>query len=82
MTPNFENTTWQTIVHGTVETHLDFKGEVFLHVFDNHDEVGQFDSESLPGIGRASDVSGRHVGTHNLQDKTLDVGVGDALDVT
>lgn len=36
--------------------YLYFKCEVLLHVFDDHDEERQFDSQSFLLVGRATDV--------------------------
>ena len=41
----------QTIITIT-KTNLDFKREVFLHVFDDHVEKRQFDSQGFVGRGR------------------------------
>ena len=60
---------------------LDFEGEVLLEVLDDHDEEGELDAEGLVGVGGAGDVVGGDVGAHDLEDRRLDVGVGDALDV-
>ena len=61
--------------------HLDFKGEILLHILDNHDEVGELDPQRLLGVGRAGDVRRAHVRPHDLEHERLDVGVRDPLDV-
>ena len=61
--------------------YLNFERKILLHVFDNHDKVGQLDAEGFSGVSWAGDVRGRHVGTHNLQDEALDVRIGDPFDV-
>lgn len=47
-------------------THLDLKGEVLLHVLDDHDKVRQFDAERLLGVGRTGDVRCADVGADDL----------------
>ena len=61
---------------------LDLEGEVLLEVLDDHDEEGELDAEGLVGVGWAGDVVGGDVGAHDLEDGGLDVGIGDALDVS
>ena len=68
--------------HILVIKDLDLKGEIFLHVLDNHDEVGQLDAQGLLWVGGTGDVGGADVGPHNLQHKALDVLVCDPLDVS
>jgi len=60
---------------------LHLESEVFFQVFDDHDEEGQFDAESLLGISGASDVVGAHVRAHDFQHARLNVLVSDTLDV-
>ena len=55
--------------HILVIQDLDLECEVLLHVLDDHDEVGQFDAESLLGVRGTRDEGGAHVGAHNLQDE-------------
>ncbi len=38
--------------------YLDFKSEIFLEVFYDHDKKRKFNSQSLAGISRASNVGG------------------------
>ena len=64
-----------------VVQNLDFKSEIFLHVLDNHDQVGQLDSQSFARVGRASDVGGAHIGPDYLEDEALDIRIRDPLDV-
>jgi hypothetical protein len=61
---------------------LHFKREVFLHVLDDHDQERQLDTESLLWVCRARNVRGAHVCGSNVNDKRLDVLVGDPFDVT
>ena len=62
--------------------YLNFEGEVFLEIFDNHDKEGQLDSQRLLGISRACDIGGGDIGSFDLEHKRLDVVVSDALDVS
>jgi len=61
---------------------LHLEAEEFLHVFDDHDEEGQFDAERLGFVGRASHVGCAHVGCGDFQNAAGDVFVCDALDVS
>ena len=63
-------------------TYLNFKSEVFLHILDNHDQIWQFNSQSLSRVSRTSDISGTNIGSHNLQNKTLNVWICDSLDMS
>ena len=51
---------------------LDLKCEVFLHVLDNHDEVGQLDAQGLLGVRGAGDEGGADVRPDDLQDERLE----------
>lgn len=55
--------------------------EAVAYVLDDHNEEGQLDGERLLGVKGARDVVRAHVGTHNFEDRRLNVGVGNALDV-
>ena len=65
-----------------MQTYLDLKCKVFLHVLDNHDQIGKFDAQGLPRIGRTGDISRADVGSHNFQNKTLNVRIGDSFNMT
>ena len=39
-----------------VVEYLHFEGEVLFEVFDDHDEEGELDSESLFGVSRTRDI--------------------------
>ena len=60
---------------------LYFKAEVFLQIFDDHDQKWQLDAQSLGGVSWTGDVGRADVAAHNLQDAGLDVAVSDPLDV-
>ena len=64
-----------------VEDH-DFEGEVFFQVFNDHDQEGEFDAQSLLGVHGGGDVVGAHVGAHNFQYARLNVLISDALNMT
>ena len=55
--------------HVFVIQDLDLECEIFLHVLDNHDEVGQLDAQGLLGVRGAGDEGGAHVRPDDLQDK-------------
>lgn len=69
-------------VYAKQKYYLNFEGEIFLHVLDNHDEIRQFDAQGLLGFRGTRDVRGGHIGAHNLQHERLNVRVRDPLDVT
>ncbi len=74
---------------------LDFEGEVLLqlpeelaglrgrktYIFDDHDQEGQLDAESLVSVCRAGDIVRRNVRSHDLEHRRLDIRVSDSLDV-
>lgn len=53
--------------------------EPISYIFDDHDQKRQLDAERLFLLARALDVRGGHVCSHYLQDRALDVCVGDPL---
>ena len=57
-------------------------GHSTTYIFDNHDEEGQFDTESFLGIGRTCDERCAHIRTNNLQHRRLNVLIRNSLDVT
>lgn len=68
------------VVGGTESTsyilvikNLNFEGEVFLQVLDDHDEERQLDTKGLLLVSRAGDVGGAYIGAYNLQHKGLNV---------
>ena len=52
------------------------------YILNDHDQERQLDTKSLVGICRASYIVGRDIGSHNLKNRALDIGVRDSLDVT
>ena len=46
---------------------LNFEGEVFLKVLDDHDQERKLDGKSFLWVERSIDVVGGHIGTHDLQ---------------
>ena len=62
--------------------YLHLEREVFLQIFDDHDEKRQLDAERLLWIGRACDERGAYVGADDLEHKRLNVIVCDTLNVT
>ncbi len=63
-----------------VEDH-DLESEVLAEVLDNHDEERQLDAQHLLGVGRAGHIGGTNVRSHDLQDRGLDIRIGNTLDV-
>jgi len=61
---------------------LYFKGEVLLEILYDHHEEGQLDAQSFLWVGWCCDVVGGYIGSHDLNDARLDIGVGHTLDVT
>lgn len=68
--------------HALVVQDLNFEGEVFLKVLDDHDQEWELDGKSLLWVKRSIDVVGGHIGTHDLQNRGLNIRIGDSLDVT
>ena len=68
--------------HILIIQNLNLECEVFLHVLDDHDQVGQLDSQGFLGVSRTGDVGGADVGADDLQHEALDVLVCDSLDVS
>jgi hypothetical protein len=62
--------------------YLNFEGEVFLEIFDNHDKEGELDAQSLFGISWTRDIGGGDVRSFNFEDQRLDIIVRDALDMS
>ena len=52
------------------------------YVLNDHDQEGELDAKCFLGVCRARNVCGAHVGACNFQHAGLNVGIGDALDVT
>jgi len=50
-----------------VVQHLNFKGEVFLQILDNHHQERKLDAESFLRVRRTCDVVRTDVGSHNLK---------------
>lgn len=65
-----------------VVEHLNLEGEVFLKVFEDHDEEGQLDAQRLASVCGARDEGGGDVRAHDFEHRRLDVLIGDSLDVS
>lgn len=63
-------------------SYLYFESEVFLHIFHNHNQVRQFDAQSLGFFGRTRDVRCADVRADDVQHQRLDIVVRDALDMS
>ena len=68
--------------HLLVIQHLHLEGEVFLQVFNDHDEERQLDGKCLLWVKRSIDVVGGHIGSHNLENWRLNIWISDSLNVT
>ena len=55
---------------------------VYVYIFDDHDKEGQFNAERLTFILGAGDEGGGDISAHDFKNWTLDILVGDALDVS
>ena len=64
------------------DKYLNFEGEIFFQVFDDHDEKGQLDTEDLLLFRRTGDPGGADIAAEQFQHQALHVGVRDALHVT
>lgn len=53
-----------------------------MYVFYDHNEERQLDSQSLFFVGRTSDVSRGYIGSHDLQNRGLDVLIGQSFYVS
>lgn len=62
--------------------YLNFKSKIFFHIFDNHNQIWQFNSKSLPRISRTSNVRCTNIGSNNFQHKTLNVWIGDTFNMS
>lgn len=51
------------------------------YILDDHDQKRQLDAQCLFLLTWACDESGRHVRSHDLEHRALDVCVGDSFDV-
>ena len=60
---------------------MDFEAEVFLEIFDDHNQERELDAQRSAWLCRAGDVCGAHVGAAYLEDRRLDVVVSDSLDM-
>ena len=65
-----------------VVEHLDLEGEVLLQVLDDHHKEGELDPEGALGVGGAANVRSGDVGSHDLEDRGLDVLVRDPLNMS
>lgn len=63
-------------------THLNFKREIFLEIFDDHHEIWQFDAERFLRIGGTGDECGGDIRRDDLEHERLDVVVCDPFDVS
>ena len=51
------------------------------YVLDDHDEEGKLDGKSLLAVHGAGDVVGADVGSHDLEDRGLNISIRQSLDV-
>lgn len=57
------------------------EAEVLFEVFDDHDQEGKLDAESLAGVCWAGDEGRGDVLSHDFEHRALDLRVRDTLDV-
>ena len=62
--------------------YLNFKREVLLQVFNDHNQEWKLDCKCLLWIKWSVDVVGWHIGSHDLKDRWLNIRIGYSLDVT
>ena len=61
---------------------LHLEGEVLLQVLDDHNQERKLDGQGLLWVQRSVDVVGRHIGSHDLENRRLNIRISDSLDVT
>ena len=71
----------ETTANVLVVKDLHFEGEVLLQVLDDHNQEGKLDGEGLLGVDGAGNEVSRNVGAHDFEDRGLNIGIGDSLDV-
>jgi hypothetical protein len=62
--------------------HGEIRGSTSSYILDDHDQEGQLNAQGLVSISGASNIVSGHIGTHDLQDRGLDVRVRYSLNVT
>jgi len=72
----------ESSAHVLVVKNLHLKGEVLLQILDDHHKEGKFDAEGALRISGTGDVVRGDVGSHNLQDRRLDLLVRYSLNVS
>ena len=68
--------------HALVIEDLHLEGEVLLQVLDDHDQERKLDGQGLLWVERGVDVVGGHIGSHDLENRGLNIRISDSLDVT
>jgi hypothetical protein len=68
--------------HALVIEDLHLEGEVLLQVLDDHDQERKLDGQGLLWVERSVDVVGGHIGSHDLENRGLNIRISDSLDVT
>ena len=53
-----------------------------LYIFDDHDKEREFDAKGLLVIGGAGDVGGGDIAAHDLENRGLNILVGESFDVS
>mmetsp|Transcript_35385 Transcript_35385/g.49358 ORF Transcript_35385/g.49358 Transcript_35385/m.49358 type:complete len:226 (-) Transcript_35385:42-719(-) len=61
---------------------LYLESKVFFQVLNNHDQERKLDTEGLLRVGGSGNVVGGNIGSHNLQNRRLNILISDSLDVT
>ena len=68
--------------YALVIEYLDLEGEVLLQVLNDHDQERKLDGQGLLWVKRGIDVVGGHIGSHNLENRGLNIRISDSLNVT
>mmetsp|Transcript_86266 Transcript_86266/g.230391 ORF Transcript_86266/g.230391 Transcript_86266/m.230391 type:complete len:215 (-) Transcript_86266:59-703(-) len=60
---------------------LNFEGEIFLQILDDHNQEGKLNAECFLWIGRTRDVVRADIRPHNFQDTGLNILICNTLDM-
>ena len=65
----------ESAAHVLVVQNLHLEREIFFQVFYDHDQEGQLNSQRLIRVCRACNVIRSHVGSHDFDDRALNIWV-------
>lgn len=63
------------------QSHSISQKQLSAYILDDHDEKRQLDAERLFGVRRALNIGRAHVGSHDLENRGLDIRIRYALDM-